>query len=385
VKPVRLLHLVQHPIQYFAPLYREVSSRPEIELTVDFFSDDGLRAYRDPGFQRDVRWDVPLVSGYRHRFLSGTGPARRLATAREVLAGRHDVVWIHGYSSAGAWAVVAACVASRVPVLLRDEATLLDRRPPLRRAVKAVVLPVLFRFVRGLCIGTENRRYFEHYGLRGERLLPARYSVDNEFFAGRAEALHGQRAAIRCSFGLPPGQPVVLFCGKLVPKKDPLLLLTAFAEVRRRVPCSLLFAGDGELRPAIEERARREEIPDVSVTGFLNQSDLPRAYAAADVAVLPSAERETWGLAVNEAMNFGLPVVVSDRVGCAADLVVDGVNGRVVPSGSAAALARALSGLVTDPARRRRWGRRSKEIVSSYGVRDTADDIVSAVLRVART
>jgi glycosyltransferase involved in cell wall biosynthesis len=174
---------------------------------------------------------------------------------------------------------------------------------------------------------------------------------------------------------------VVLLCGKLIPVKDPLLLLRAFAEVRRRVPCSLLYAGDGPLRAAVESAAARERIPDVRVSGFLNQSELPRAYAAADVVVLCS-ERETWGMAVNEAMNFGLPVIVSDRVGCAADLVVDGENGRVVRAGSVPALAAALLEVLSDPGLRRRWGARSRDLVAGYDVRHTADEIVAAALAV---
>jgi glycosyltransferase involved in cell wall biosynthesis len=270
-----------------------------------------------------------------------------------------------------------------VPALLRDDATLLRRRALWRRLVKAVALPVLFRFVHGLGTGKESRRWFERYGVRGQRLFQARHSVDNAFFRQHAAALAGEREAVRRSFGLPPDQPVVLLCGKLIPVKDPLLLLRAFADVRRRAPCSLLYAGDGPLRAEVEAAADRERIPDVRFTGFLNQSELPRAYAAADVLVLCS-ERETWGLVVNEAMNFGLPVIVSDRVGCAADLVVDGENGRVVPTGCARSLAAALHELVVDPARRRRWGARSREIVDAYDVGRTADEVVTAVRQVAR-
>lgn len=383
-EPVRLLHLVHHPIQYFAPLYRELARRPEIDLTVAFWSDMGARSYTDPGFSSDVQWDVPVREGYRHWFLAGPACTRSLGVASAVLARRCDVVWIHGYSSPGAWLVVASCSARGVPVFIREEATLLDPRPAAKRLVKALVLPILFRLVHGLCIGHQNRRYFERYGLRGRRLFLARYSVDNAFFRKQAAVLAPERDAIRRSFGLRPDQPVVLFCGKLIPKKDPLLLLRAFATVRRAVPCSLLIAGDGPLRAEAEELVRREPVPDVLITGFLNQSELPRAYAAADVAVLPSAERETWGLVVNEAMNFGLPVVVSDRVGCAADLVHDGENGSVFPAGSADALAGALRRLVADLPRCRRWGERSRTIAGDYDLSVTADEIVRAVLTVAR-
>src|SRR3990172_7079616 len=86
----------------------------------------------------------------------------------------------------------------------------------------------------------------------------------------------------------------------------------------------------------------------VRIAGFLNQSELPAAYAAADVFVLPSAFHETWGLVVNEAMNFDLPVVVSDKVGCGADLIEPGRNGFIVPHDDTAQLAEAIGRLVGD-------------------------------------
>jgi glycosyltransferase involved in cell wall biosynthesis len=381
--PVRVLHVVRTPVQYFAPLYRELARRPEIVLTVAFRSDQGAGTFVDPGFGRAISWDVPLLGGYRHVFLGGPRRTRGLAAAWAVLAGGYDAVWVHGYSDASTWLVAAAGVARRVPVLVRDEATLLRRRSAGRRLAKALVLPPLFRLVHGLAIGRENRRYFEHYGLGGDRLFPARYSVDNAFFRAHAAGLAGRRAELRSSFGLPADQPLILMCGKLSQIKDPLLLLRAFASVRRRVGCSLLFAGDGALRAEIEATVARDGIPDVRVAGFLNQSELPRAYAAADTLVLCS-RREPWGLVVNEAMNFALPVVVTDVVGCAADLVAHGENGLVVPVGSVLALEAALHRLVTEPETRRRWGLRSREIVDGYDVRCTADEIVAAVMRVTR-
>lgn len=381
--PVRVLHLVQTPVQYFAPLYRELARRPEIDLTVAYRSDLGARTFPCPDFGREITWDVPVLGGYRHWFLPGPRRARSLRAAWAVLAGGYDAVWIHGYCAAGTWLVAAAGAARRVPVLVREEATLLRRRPPATRAVKALVLPVLFRFVHGLCIGRANGRWFERYGLGGDRLHPARYSVDNAFFRERAAELAPRREDVRRSFGLAPDRPVILMCGKLIPVKNPLLLLRAFAEVRSRAPCSLLFAGDGPLRAEVEAAVRRERIPDVRIAGFLNQSELPRAYAAADVLALCS-DREPWGVVVNEAMNFELPVVVSDAVGCAADLVAGGENGLVVPAGSVPELAAALHRLVTDPDARRRWGRRSREIVDGYDVGNTADEIVAAVLRATR-
>lgn len=138
------------------------------------------------------------------------------------------------------------------------------------------------------------------------------------------------------------------------------------------------MVGDGKLLPELKVYAETNQIPDVHWTGFLNQTEIPRAYTAADIFVLPSAYEETWGLVVNEAMNFKLAVVVSDKVGCAPDLVHEGINGYVFPSGDHAKLAEALDPLVASEDLRCRYGEQSLRIVAGYSIENCATQIVEA-------
>jgi glycosyltransferase involved in cell wall biosynthesis len=128
------------------------------------------------------------------------------------------------------------------------------------------------------------------------------------------------------------------------------------------------------MRRQIEQAA----IPDVHFAGFLNRSRIARAYAASDLLVLPSFLHETFGLVVAEAMNFSLPVVLSDKVGCGVDLVRDGQNGFVVPSRNARSLADALGNLVVDSERRRLAGKRSRELVDDWHYGMAVEGIVRA-------
>jgi glycosyltransferase involved in cell wall biosynthesis len=273
---------------------------------------------------------------------------------------------------------VAAARARGMRVLLRDEQTLLHRRPPHIAAAKEIALRALYSQCSALYIGEENRRYFARYGMPPERMHPARYCVDNTRLQRAAAELAPRRPELRASVGITDDAPVVLFAGKLIAKKQPLALIEAFSRVRAETPCWLLVAGDGPLRAAAERMVDRLRTPDVRFTGFLDEHRLPEAYAAGDVFVLPSRLHETWGLVVNEAMNFGLPVVVSDKVGCAADLVRSGENGVVVAHDSVAALAAAIRALVTDGALRKRFGAASRRIVDSYSIEACADGIVAA-------
>jgi glycosyltransferase involved in cell wall biosynthesis len=142
------------------------------------------------------------------------------------------------------------------------------------------------------------------------------------------------------------------------------------------------MAGDGHLRRELEALVRNQGVPNVVFAGFLSQAEIAAAYAAADVLVLPSAV-ETWGLVVNEAMNFGLPIVVSNKVGCAEDLVRPGWNGLVSDHRSPDALADALLTLVSDARLRIEFGNRSRRLVESYSLKICADGIVRASLSAA--
>ncbi len=384
--PIKVVHLVSHPIQYFAPLYRELARRPEIDLTVMYYSVQSAGAYHDSGFGRTVEWDVPLLDGYR-KYVSPRA-TKRGATGgfdlrpdwdilREALGSRCDIVWANGYQFLNTWIAAVGQLAG-YRLLVRDEQTLLTERALWKRAVKKLVLPLLFRHVCGMYIGEENRRFFQQYGIREERLFPARYCVDNAAMrTKRREALPNRRE-IRRKFGIEGDAPVVLFSGKLIDKKKPQLLLEAFRQVRREVPCHLLFVGDGCLRQTLEEEIRRHCVPDVHWAGFLNQGRIAEAYVAADVFVLPSAYQETWGLVVNEAMNFALPIVVSDKVGSAADLVRHGQNGFIFPSGDVRALRQALANLISSGSLRQEYGNQSEQIVSAYSITACADQIIEA-------
>ena len=214
-----------------------------------------------------------------------------------------------------------------------------------------------------------------------DRLFFTPYCVDKVALQRESEVLAPSRHRLRKAFGLPPGpKPVVLFSGRLVPKKQPLHLLKAFARLRTSQDCALLVVGDGPLRPEMERLVARERIPDVVLAGFQDQRRLGRAYAASDIFVLPSESHETWGIVVNEAMNFALPVVVTDKVGSGADLVRSGENGFVVPASEMDALIASLEQLITAPELRLEMGKRSLRRITDWNYGITVEGIVQAAL-----
>jgi glycosyltransferase involved in cell wall biosynthesis len=151
---------------------------------------------------------------------------------------------------------------------------------------------------------------------------------------------------LRAKLGIGAGDVALIFSGKLIPKKQPLLILDAIEGLSpaRKQRIHLIVMGDGEMRVDVERKGVQVLGARFHQAGFVNQSEMGQWYAAADCLVLPSKKGagETWGLVVNEALQFGLPAVVSDGVGCHPDLVGP-ATGRVFRSGSADDLARALN------------------------------------------
>jgi glycosyltransferase involved in cell wall biosynthesis len=386
-RPIRLAAVAASPVFYQTPLYRRLATDPRVDLTVLYGSTAGLAPYDDAEFGgRRVVWDDDLLAGYRSTFARAAGrndlfggffALRDFDLFRRIIRVDYDVVWVHGFAYLTLWLAMIAAWLRRMPVLLREEQTLVRRRSWIRRSLRAPILRVFFRFVSGLFIGTNNRRHFEHYGMAARRLFYAPYCVDNEALGAEAGQLRPQKPRLRKEFGITEARPVILFVAKFVERKQPQLLLEAFREVRNRRPCALLFVGDGALEHDLRRRVAEAEIPDVHFAGFLNRSEIASAYVAADVFVLPSRD-EPWGIVVNEAMNFALPIVASDAVGSAADLVSDGENGYLVPSGDVQALAAAIDRLVADPALRRRFGERSRTLVQAFNYDRASEGIVAA-------
>jgi glycosyltransferase involved in cell wall biosynthesis len=391
VPRIRLAVLASHPIQYQAPLFRRLATVPGVDLHVFFCCRWGAESYLDPEFQTSFSWDVPLLDGYRFDFLPnwgfGSGPTGfwSLVNPRVVSViarGSFDALWIHGWSIASNWLAWAAASARHIPVLLRGESTGFEVASGVKGIVKRFALRVLFNRIAGfLTIGTNNRNFYKSYGVSEQRLFCTPYSVDNAFFLNAAQRLVGQKRSLRTKDGIDPNLPVILFCGKLVEKKRPLDLLEAYRLLGSSPRASLVLAGEGPLRPTMERFAAENRLANVHFLGFRNQSEVCACYAMADVLVLPSS-LETWGLVLNEAMCFGLPVIASDRVGAAADLVKQGANGFVHPVGQPRALAECISQVLVDDRTRAAMGRRSFELIQGWSFAEDTEGILNALRKV---
>lgn len=353
---IRLAIVVSHPIQYYVPLYRRLAGRDDLEIKVFFTWHAGESPVPDHGFRRSIAWDISLASGYPFERVEnvaadpGTHHFRGLrnpALVQRVLAWNPDAVHVTGWAWQSHLSALHALHLRDVATLFRGDSHLLDAPlHGLRWQLKRRVLKRVYSWPAAfLCVGSANRDYYEAFGVDPARLFPCPHSIDVPRFSERSQELEREAAGWRASLRIAETQPVVLFAGKFERKKRPLELMRA---VRSLADPSvvLLMVGDGELRRDVDRMAAQHP-SRLRVLPFQNQSRMPLVYRLGDLFVLPSSHGETWGLAVNEAMASGRPVLVSDRVGCAADLV-DPSRGRVFPWNDLDEMARALNEMMAD-------------------------------------
>ncbi len=398
-KRVRLAYLVSHPIQYQAPLMRRIAQEPDIDLTVLFASDFSVSDYPDVGFDANVDWGVPLLGGYRHEFLPSIRDLRRTGVATQINYGifsrlrggteaeGYDVLWVHGYSTVNAWHGMIAAKSLGVPVLLRAESWLGSRE---RTGVRLALKRIFFQVVKGLVdvtlpIGSRNADYWRHYLGENICMFNMPYAVDNKFFERRSIEARACRAELQADLRLEPSRPVILFASKLQRRKRCEDLLRAYFSLSPSAGIEphpyLVIVGDGEERTALQAQAAASGFDSVRFCGFRNQMELPRFFDLATVFVLPS-QHEPWGLIVNEVMNAGRPVILSDDIGCQPDLVTDGVEGFVYPVGDVDALAAALRRMFETPETAARMGQAAFERINHWSFEEDIAALRKAIAHV---
>lgn len=374
LNPIRLAWLSTHPIQYQAPLLRAISQSPGIDLTALFFSDFSTRKFTDPEFGRAIEWDTPMLDGYKHEFLPGTGAnvqsvslfEPKVSGLRERLTTKnYDVVLIQGWQNFGM--IKAAWIAKRagLKVLLRCEAT---DHVTTSTGIKKIIREMIVKFLLSqvdycLAIGSNNRNFYLKRGIPANRIGLMPYCVDNDHFFSKSHNVNIED--LRKKYSLASDKKVILYSGKLIKRKFPDHLLEAYLKLPEPRPY-LLYAGDGELMGQLKNTAQEHKLIDVRFLGFCNQAELPGLYALADIFVLP-AINETWGLVVNEAMNAECAIVTTDNVGCATDLVQTGINGIIIPPCDISKLTEALS-ICLQADTSTSMGKLSLEVIKRWGI-----------------
>ncbi|KLT66642.1 glycosyltransferase family 4 protein [Pedobacter sp. BMA] len=379
MKKFRLAIVISHPIQYYAPLFKLLT---ETEILLKVFYTLGESNLVDKGFGTTINWDIPLLEGYEYEFIENIAKEKGshhfkgiqnrdlIDKLTEFLP---DAVLVYGWAYSSHLKVMRH-FHKKVPVWFRGDSTLLDKQSTFKTILRKLFLTWLYSFVdKALYVGQKNRAYFEFSGLKEDQLVFVPHTVDNERYASlrKEEAL-----VLRQKLNIKDEETLILFAGKFESKKDPEHLLHSFIELNRS-NVHLLFVGNGELEKSLKSKVMSSKLKNIHFMDFQNQTQMPVVYQACDLFCLPSqGPGETWGLAVNEAMAAKKAILVSDKAGCAADLVKNQINGYIFEVGNQKSLTTILNVLTEDKKRLILMGNRSGEIIKEWTFQKQVEKII---------
>jgi len=382
----RLIFLLSHPIQYFSPLFQLMAKDPDFDLLVLYCSDENVEGHIDKDFGVEVKWDIPLFEDYNYKFLknnswkpsifNGCFGLINLEIFGILKKERGSFLVVHGWAFVTNFLAVVSCKLRGLKLCLRSENPL--NQELLKSKQTLFLRKIFFRyfwfklFDYFFYIGSQNKKLYEYYGVKKERLVFTPYAVDNDRFRTEYEKYRDKKPELRKDLGLPVDKKIILTSGKYIAKKRPMDLLQAY-NLLEDPKTALVFLGDGELRKEMEEYISKHNLKNVYLTGFKNQSEVGKYFAASDVFVLPSGAGETWGLVVNEAMNFDLPVITSDLVGCSDALIKHGWNGFIYKVGDFSNLETQLKLLVNNDNLVKDFGKKSADIIGYYSYEKIVD------------
>jgi glycosyltransferase involved in cell wall biosynthesis len=386
-KGVRLAIVSTHPIQYYAPVFRALAVSGSVIPRVFFtWSQTADGPVFDPGFGTRFSWDVPLLEGYEYEFVPNIAKdpgshhfigIRNPGLIPAISRWGADAILVYGWKLQSHLSALRH-FKGRIPVLFRGDSTLLDPSSSIRKVVRRAFLHWIYSHVDvGIAVGQNSRDYYAWCGMGPERIAFAPHSVDTRRFGDTGGGYTERARRWRSDLGIPEESTAILFAAKFQPLKEPLLLLDAFIDLKSSA--HLIFVGNGEMEPALRERARGKS--NVHFLPFQNQGDMPVVYRLGDIYVLPS-NRETWGLGMNEAMASGRAMIASSRVGAARDLIQAGETGWVFESGNRQDLIRILgTAVAAGRDRLRRMGEQALKMSADWSTEAAANGIAAAALR----
>lgn len=373
-----------HPIQYQVPIWRLLSTNDDLNVVVYYFSDHSITGGVDKGFEVEISWDVPMLEGYRSCFLqrdgfkTGTFKARPFDPKKILTEGGFDSILIQSYIHSFERTLVRSAKALGVQTLLRAELTDdVYHRVLLKSIMRNLYLRWFYKKIDSFCyIGENAKLHLKKRNIPDSKMFFSPYSIDYQLFETQKRTYN--RTDSRKELGFKSDDFVFVFTGKFIKRKGVLDLAEALSRIKNPDNISLIMVGDGPLKELFEMKVRPLLKDKLVMPGFVNQSRIGYFYMAADAFILP-AEYDTWGLVVNEAMQFGLPVIVSNKVGSGKDLVLENKTGYVFGVNDPGGLAEKIDKIMNDPVKSKKMGQSALELVMKYSTEAAAHGILEAL------
>ncbi len=375
----KLAIITTHPIQYYAPIFKLLNDRNKIQIKVFYTWSQSKNKLFDKDFGKEIKWDIPLLNGYNYTFVNNTSKndgvhhffgIKTPQLIKHIKDWQADFILVFGWNFHSHLKVIRH-FKGKTPVLFRGDSTLLDETKNIKTLIRRVWLKWVYKHVdTAFYVGKNNKKYYKKHGFKEGNLIFTPHAIDNNRFYDKSNTFKEKAEKWKNKLGFSKNDLVVLFVGKFETKKNPLLIIN----IAKRFPkLKFFFVGNGIL----EEQMKHKAVSNIFFIPFQNQSIMPIVYRLGNIFVLPSqGPGETWGLAVNEAMACGLPILVSDKVGCAIDLVKNNENGYIFKSNGIDDLSKKLD-LITNNIKA--FGINSKTIIQNWNFNKIAEAIESHI------
>ncbi len=376
----RLAIVLTHPIQYYSPVFQRLAKYVSLKV---FYTKGNSSGHYDPGFRQQVEWDIPLLEGYNFEFLNNTAGSSESKgffgvdnpdAIQKITAFKPTTILVYGWAYKSHLKILMH-FHGKTKVLFRGDSTAMQRLPWYRAIAKKAVLRWVYKHVDiALYVGSQNKLYFQKYGMKEAQLVFAPHAIDNARFRS---CRHAEAMALRRALAIRDQELLILFAGKLTDIKNPLILLKAFCDISPR-NAHLLFVGSGHLEEQLKSNAS-DCMSKVHFLPFQNQQYMPVIYQSCDLFCMPTRPPgESWGLAINEAMAARKAILCSSMVGAASDLVTH-ENGRIFKCGDSKQLKSSLVELISDKARLSALGDQSSKIIADWSFEKQIEIILAHV------
>jgi len=389
---IKLLVVAKHPVYYTVPIFRKIAEDELIESKIIYLDDISLREAFHPEINAKFKPEQDLLSGYKYIFLKNIGSKIEKITkigffshfnpgiVKEIIHSNYEYVLVHGYDKFTLWLVLITANLTGKKVIFRGEVTDKIQLPEtILGRTKLVVRNMIVRLFLSKCQAvlfscTGNKIHLEKFIKSGKKLHPFPCAVDNEYHLNQYKLLKEKRNNLRSKLNINEDDIVIIFPARLTERKRPLDLIEAVNQIGKS-NIIIMYVGDGPQSKNIEKRACELGVR-VITTGHIQPQKMPEYYVAADIFALLS-DYDPSPKALNEAMNYCLPLIVSNAAGTAKDLVKED-NGYIVNVGDINDIANKIEKLINN-INFKILGLNSQKIVSLWSIEADVKGLINAI------
>ena len=371
----KLAVVASHPIQYWAPVYRELALSNRIEIKVFYVAENGATEYYDSEFDNYVKWDRPLIDGYPYHFLKpgfllekfsffSVDSLELFAQLKEFSP---DFILINGYGQRIAWRALKYAKSTGAKLIYISDSNNVEVKYSWKNFIKSLALRYFFSNIRHfLVVSPRNETYLLRYGADPKKFRYAPLPTDIKWLKKQVNQFNqAQLKKVRKQLQIPQDHQILLFIGKLIPRKRPQDAIKMLGLLNTD-KVSLLVIGSGNIDSELKGLTSRLGLEQqVKFLGFVNQAGLPIYFKLADMFVFPSS-KEPYGLVASEVLPFGLPIVAANNIGAVGASIKEGENALLYSCGDVNGLTEQVSKLLDNKELRSQMAEASKALAEQF-------------------